>query len=67
MTATSGSAAKLSADKERTHEQKLRHLYLLAFARQPTDGELATATAYIEKKGDKPKEKEKGKKNPKKG
>jgi hypothetical protein len=52
LTAGSGSAARLAADKDRDHATKIRELYLLAFARPPLDDETAIAIAHIEKCGD---------------
>lgn len=52
LTAAGGSAARLAADKDRPHAEKIRELYLLAFARPPLDDETAIAIAHIEKCGD---------------
>ncbi|MDP6553946.1 MAG: DUF1553 domain-containing protein [Pirellulaceae bacterium] len=52
LTAGSGSAARLAADKDRDHATKIRELYLLAFVRPPLDDETAIAIAHIEKCGD---------------
>ncbi len=49
LTAGTGRAAKFGNDKERSHVEKLRDLYLLAFSRQPTDDEIKIAMAHIEK------------------
>jgi len=44
-----GRASKLSADKERAHDDKVRELYRWAYARQPKDDELKIAMAHIQK------------------
>ncbi|MCH7725894.1 MAG: DUF1553 domain-containing protein, partial [Planctomycetes bacterium] len=55
LTTGSGNAAKLAGDKERTIADKIRQLYLLAFAREPEADELTIASAHIEKHKDNPK------------
>lgn len=50
LTAGSGRAAQLAADKERTHEQRVRELYYWAFAREPDAQELELTLAHIERK-----------------
>jgi hypothetical protein len=55
LTTGSGNAAKLAGDKERTTADKIRRLYLLAFAREPEADELTIASAHIEKHKDNPK------------
>ncbi|MFL2870010.1 MAG: DUF1549 and DUF1553 domain-containing protein [Pirellulaceae bacterium] len=52
LTSGSGMAAKLSADAERDHADKIRQLYLLAFAREPSSEETQIANAHIEKSED---------------
>jgi hypothetical protein len=52
LTAGDGRAALLSGDQNRQHQDKIRELYLLTFARTPTEEEMAIATGYIEKTGD---------------
>ncbi len=52
LTAGNGRAAVMAADKERAHPEKIRELYLLAFAREPLADESAIAMAHIEKCGD---------------
>jgi hypothetical protein len=52
LTDGNGRAAKFAGDKERGHEDKIRELYLLAFAREPLPDETAIATAHIQKCGD---------------
>jgi hypothetical protein len=47
--AGAGRASKLSADKERAHDDKVRELYRWAYARQPKDDELKIAMAHIQK------------------
>lgn len=42
-----GRAAKLSSEKERTDEDRVRELYLWAYARQPDAEELKLATAHL--------------------
>ncbi len=54
LTAASGKAAALANDKARPNDVKIRELYLLAFARQPTPDELNIALAHIEKNKDAP-------------
>ncbi|HEX8914057.1 MAG TPA: DUF1549 domain-containing protein, partial [Humisphaera sp.] len=53
IAAGGGRAAKLAADK-RPDEEKVRELYLWAFARQPDDSELATAVGHIKRLADGP-------------
>lgn len=52
LTAGSGRAATLSADKERDNADKVKELYLLAFSRDPSSEEREIALAHIEKTGD---------------
>jgi hypothetical protein len=49
LTNSSGNAAKLAGDTSRPHEVKVRELYLLAFAREPTAEEMSIALAHIRK------------------
>jgi len=44
-----GRAAKLAADTNRTHEEKVRDLYLWVYARPPVPEELQVALAHLEK------------------
>ena len=44
-----GTAARLAADAQRPHEDKVRELYLVAFSRPPAADELAIALAHIER------------------
>lgn len=55
LTNGAGKAATLAADKGRTHEQKVRELYLLAFSREPRPEELAVAVGHINKNAEDPK------------
>jgi hypothetical protein len=55
LTAGGGRAALMSADKAREHNTKLRELYLLAFAREPSPEEAAIAMAHIQKNTEDPK------------
>ncbi|MCH8922717.1 MAG: hypothetical protein IIA67_06160 [Planctomycetes bacterium] len=43
----------ISCDKERTHKQKIRELYLVAFSREPDEDEYNIAGDHIKKKGEK--------------
>lgn len=52
VAAESGRASKLAEDA-RPIADKVRDLYLVFFARQPTDNELQTAAGYVESKDDK--------------
>ena len=52
LTSATGRAAMLSADKERDDDAKVKELYLLAFARDPSSEENEIAKAHIEKTGD---------------
>jgi hypothetical protein len=52
LTAGDGTAARLASDKNRPHEEKIRELYMLAFAREPLADETAVAVAHIQKCGD---------------
>ena len=45
-----GRAAKLSAEKERTHAERVQDLYYWAYSRPPESEELALAVKYIEDK-----------------
>ena len=45
----SGRAAKLSGDKARTDDDKVRELYRWAYSREPKDDELQIAMAHIKK------------------
>ena len=55
LTNGSGHANQLANDKARSTEEKLRELYLLAFAREPRAEELAVAAAHVEKNAADPK------------
>jgi len=44
-----GTAARLAGDAQRSHEEKVRALYITAFSRPPAQDELAVALAHIEK------------------
>ena len=44
-----GRAAKLSGDKARTDDDKVRELYRWAYSREPKDDELQIAMAHIKK------------------
>jgi hypothetical protein len=46
---SSGRAAKLAADKERTHDAKVRELYRWVYSREPVADELKVALAHIAK------------------
>jgi hypothetical protein len=48
LASANGSAAKLSADP-RPEDEKIREIYLTAYARQPDESELALAKAHISK------------------
>ena len=48
-------AAKLAAETERSHEDRLTELYQVVFARSPREDEMNVATTYIEKHKDNPK------------
>ena len=52
LTSGTGRAATLSADKERDNADKVKELYLLAFARDPSSEEREIAIAHIDKTGD---------------
>lgn len=54
LTAASGQAARLAKDASRSHEARLRELYLLAFSRPPTPEETSVALAHIEKNAQNP-------------
>lgn len=47
-------AAKLAAETERSHEQRMSELYQVVFARNPRPDEMTVATTYIEKHKDNP-------------
>ncbi len=49
LSAGSGRAAALAADKTNSGEQKIRGLYMAFYARQPLPDELAVAQAHLEK------------------
>jgi hypothetical protein len=49
LTNGNGRAVVLARDASRTHDVKLRELYMLAFGRPPQPDELAIAIAHIEK------------------
>lgn len=49
LTAKEGRAATLAADDGRSHEEKIRELYMRVYSREPVDDELAIALAHIEK------------------
>ncbi len=51
ISAGGGRAAKLAADKSRSHEEKITELYLCAFSRLPDKNELQTAVKYISREG----------------
>jgi len=55
LTAGNGNAARLAGDKSRSHEEKIRELYLLAFSREPTTEETSIAQAHIKKNEQDPK------------
>ena len=50
LTSPEGRAAKLAADTSRNDGQKLAELYLWALGRTPTEEEVQSATAYLQKK-----------------
>jgi hypothetical protein len=50
LTAETGRAAALARDSKTAEEEKLRQLYLLAFARPPDDKELKLARDYLSRK-----------------
>jgi hypothetical protein len=52
LSAGSGRAAMLAAEKERPEEAKIAELYLWVYSRQPTDDETKVALAHIEKHQD---------------
>lgn len=52
LTSGNGRAATLAGDKSRDHQSKLRDLYLLTFAREPSPEEASVALAYVEKNED---------------
>ena len=52
LTAGNARAAKLSGDKKRGHQAKVRELYLLTFSREPSSEETNIATKYLEKAKD---------------
>jgi hypothetical protein len=54
LTDGNGLAAKMAKDADRGHQAKVRELYLLAFAREPTSEESEIATKHIEKHQEKP-------------
>ena len=54
LTDGNGRAAKMAKDADRGHQAKVRELYLLAFAREPTSEESEIATKHIEKHQEKP-------------
>jgi Protein of unknown function (DUF1549)/Protein of unknown function (DUF1553)/Bacterial Ig-like domain (group 2) len=54
LTNGAGNANRLATDKARSHAEKLRELYLLAFAREPRPEELTVAMKHVEKSGDDP-------------
>ena len=45
----SGRAALLASDKERSHDKKIRELYLWTYSREPNESELKIALAHIAK------------------
>ncbi|MBL4883707.1 MAG: DUF1553 domain-containing protein [Planctomycetaceae bacterium] len=51
ISAASGRAATLAAEKDRSHEERLSELYLWAFSRKPEKSELDTATKYVTREG----------------
>ncbi len=51
IAAGSGRAAKLAADQERSHEEKITELYLWAFSRKPDESELKSAVTYVTREG----------------
>jgi hypothetical protein len=54
LTNGSGRAAQLAADKGREHLPKLRELYLLALAREPSPEEVGIAIAHLQKNAQEP-------------
>ncbi len=52
ISAGSGRAALLAADKERSDADKIRELYRWVYSREPDSDELKVATAHLEKMGD---------------
>jgi hypothetical protein len=55
LTSTSGNAHRLADHTSRSHEARIRELYLLAFSREPTTEELSIAQAHIHKNEKEPK------------
>jgi hypothetical protein len=54
VSAGSGRAHKLADENDRSHEEKVRELYLTAFSRLPGDQEMGLALAHIQKANDEP-------------
>ncbi len=52
ISAGSGRAALLAADKERSDADKIRELYRWVYSREPDSDELKVATAHLEKMGE---------------
>lgn len=48
-------AAKLAAETDRSHEERLTELYQIVFARNPRADEISVATKYIDRHKDNPK------------
>ncbi len=50
LTSGSGRAAQLAAQKERSHEERIRELYFWVYSRPPVDEEMNLAVSYIQRK-----------------
>jgi hypothetical protein len=52
LSATSGLAAALAADKDRSREEKIRQIYLRMYSREPQSDEAAVALGHLSKSKD---------------
>ncbi len=50
LAADTSAPAKIATDTSMDHAHHIQHLYMKAFSRMPTDDELKTSLAYLEKK-----------------
>ncbi len=50
LASDTGRAAQWAKDRSRSHEEKIRELYLMAFSRYPTGDELNLALQYLDRK-----------------
>ena len=49
IASASGRAAAIAKDTARSHDERMRELYLVVFGREPNSSELETAVSYLKR------------------